>query len=96
LWLALQHLEPTLLNRYRRHYFLSHDGRFRLTVDSELQFAGVQPNGHSTVFSAHAPAVVIIELKFAPEFAESVGPLTNTFPFRLIRFSKYVAGIQTI
>jgi len=94
--LALQHMEPALFNRYRRHYFLSGDGRFRLTVDNDLQFAGVQPNGRPTPFCGHAPAVVIIELKFGPELAESAGLLTNIFPFRLNRFSKYVAGIQNM
>ena len=94
--LGLQHMEPALINRYRRHYFLSHDGRFRLTVDSELQFAGVQPDGRRTAFLAFGAAVVIIELKFAPEFAESASLVTNALPFRISRFSKYVAGIQTM
>lgn len=94
--LALQHMEPALINRYRRHYFLSGDGKFRLTVDSELEFAGVHPDGRRSTLLRHAPAVVIIELKFGPEFAESAGLVTNAFPFRLNRFSKYVAGIQNI
>ena len=94
--LALQHMEPTLVNRYRRHYFLSRDGRFRLTVDSELQFAGVQADGRPTAFSGAASAVVIIELKFGPELAEKARLVTNTLPFRVSRFSKYVAGIETI
>jgi hypothetical protein len=93
---ALQHVEPALLNRYRRHYFLSRDGRFRLTVDSELQYAGVKPDGRPTSFLGPTSAVVIIELKFGPELAEKACLVTNTFPFRVSRFSKYVAGIQTI
>ena len=94
--LALQHMEPTLSNRYRRHYFLSRDGMFRLTVDSELQFAGVQADGRPTAFSGAASGVVIIELKFEPELAERACLVTNTLPFRLNRFSKYVAGIQAM
>ena len=39
---ALHHLQPSLLNRYQRHYFQSADGRFRLTVDSDLQFAAAR------------------------------------------------------
>jgi hypothetical protein len=94
--LALQLMEPALLNRYRRHYLLCRDGKFRLTVDSELQFAGVRSGGRPTGFSGPASTVVIIELKFAPEFAEIAGLVTNALPFRLSRFSKYVAGIQTL
>src|ERR1035441_2957866 len=39
---ALHYLQPSLLNRYQRHYFQSADGRFRLTVDSDLQFAAAR------------------------------------------------------
>ena len=39
---ALNYLRPALLNRYQRHYFQSADGRFRLTVDSGLQFAAAR------------------------------------------------------
>lgn len=92
--LALQHMEPSLLNRYRRRYFLSRDGRFRLTVDSELQFAGVRPDGRRTAFPTVASDLVVIELKFAPEFDAS--HVTNAFPFRVRRFSKYVVGIETM
>ena len=35
---ALQQLRPSLVNRYQRRYFLSADGRFRLTIDWDLQF----------------------------------------------------------
>ena len=92
--LALQHMEPSLLNRYRRRYFLSRDGRFRLTVDSELQFAGLRPDGRRTAFPAVCSDLIVIELKFAPEFDAS--HVTNSFPFRVQRFSKYIAGIQTM
>jgi VTC domain len=92
LHLALQQREPSLFNRYHRHYFVSGDGRFRLTVDSGLKFAGVNPN----IFSLTATPTVIVELKFGPEFADDAGLVTNVMPFRVARFSKYVAGIGHI
>lgn len=91
---SLRHLEPALFNRYQRHYFLSRDGKFRLTMDSGLQFAGVQPNARKVDFSLPAARTVIIELKFGLDFAEEAALITNTFPFRVARFSKYVAGIE--
>ena len=94
LQLALQHREPSLFNRYYRHYFVSADGRFRLTVDSGLKFAGVKPDSRPAVFSLPATPTVIIELKFGPEIAEDAGLVTNVLPFRVARFSKYVAGIE--
>jgi len=37
---------------------------------------------------------VIIELKFGPESAEDAALVTSTFPLRVARFSKYVAGME--
>jgi hypothetical protein len=36
--LCLDLCRPSLVNRYRRGYFLSADGDIRLTVDSEFEF----------------------------------------------------------
>lgn len=94
--LMLRHLEPALFNRYWRHYFASRDGRFRLTVDSDLQFASVPHGCRPAIFSLPAAPTVIMELKFGPEFAEAAGAVTNALPFRVARFSKYVAGTECI
>jgi len=93
---ALKHMEPALLNRYQRHYFLSRDGKFRLTVDWHLQFAGVPQNHRQATDSLRPVTTPIIELKFRPEFAQDAGTVTNALPFRVTRFSKYVAGMQHI
>ena len=85
--------EPSLFNRYRRYYFLSGDGRFRLTVDTELQFGcGGSSNGLRATLTPFAPAQ-ILELKFGPSEAEQADRVTNSLPFRLARCSKYVLGI---
>ena len=93
---ALRLVEPALFNRYHRHYFLSRDGRFRLTVDSDLQFAGLPHDHRSAITPLPPAATLIIELKFGPELAEDADVITNAWPFRVARFSKYVAGIERI
>jgi hypothetical protein len=93
---VLHHLQPSLLNRYRRHYFQSADGRFRLTVDSNLQFAAArQAQGMEVSFGPPA-ATVVIELKFGLAEAEYAAPVTNALPFRLARCSKYVLGVTSL
>jgi hypothetical protein len=92
----LRHLEPALFNRYQRHYFLSRDGKFRLTVDSRLQFAGVAHNHRAAIDSVRQETPLVIELKFGPEVAEDADTVTNALPFRVVRFSKYVAGIEGV
>lgn len=89
----LHHLEPSLFNRYRRYYFVSGDGRFRLTIDTDLQFGhGSASNGLRTTLIPFAPTQ-ILELKFGPSDAEQADRVTNSLPFRLARCSKYVLGI---
>jgi hypothetical protein len=93
---ALHHLQPSLLNRYLRHYFHTADGRFRLTVDSGLQFAAArQAQGMSVSFCSSA-APVVIEVKYGLAEAEEAPQVTNVLPFRLARCSKYVLGITTL
>ncbi len=90
---VLRQLQPALFNRYQRHYFLSRDGKFRLTVDSRLQF-GIPNHGRRALASSPPATTLILELKFSPEVAEAADAITNAFPFRVARFSKYVAGIE--
>jgi len=93
---ALHYLQPSLLNRYQRHYFESADHRFRLTVDSDLQFAAARPT-HGTGVAFCAPAAtVVIELKFGLAEADAAARVTNVLPFRLARCSKYVLGINRL
>ena len=86
--------EAVLFNCYQRHYFLSRDGTFRLTVDSSLQFDHMHASRTGFAGRPMAAPHVIIELKFAPELAEGACSVTNALPFRLARCSKYVLGIQ--
>ncbi len=90
--LAAQLLTPSLHNRYSRHYFASADGRFRLTLDSDLAF---EP-GSAGAFAPRMrlPSVIVLELKFAPELAREAESVTKFFPFRVARCSKYVLGIE--
>ncbi len=93
---CLDHRHPTLINRYHRHYYLSGDGRVRLTVDSDLAFYA--PDHTAAALASRAPAdyAVVIELKYAPTDAECAADIANWFPCRIARCSKYVLGIEAI
>jgi hypothetical protein len=84
------------LNRYQRHYFQSADGRFRLTVDSGLQFAAARQVQGSGVSFCPPAAPVVVEVKYGLAEAEYAAPVTNALPFRLARCSKYVLGITSL
>jgi len=91
---SLRHLEPSLFNRYRRRYYVSADGRFRLTLDTALRFARLRKNSPAPAYLLEGASPPIIELKYLPAEAERAAAITNEFPFRVVRCSKYVLGIE--
>ncbi len=91
---CLEGRQPSLINRYHRHYYLSGDGRVRLTVDSHLSF--YTPERVDAMLASSAPPdyEVVIELKYAPNDSDSAAEIANGFPCRIARCSKYVLGIE--
>lgn len=90
---SVRHLEPALFNRYRRQYFLSGERRFRLTVDFALEFARLHSVSATPKHLLRAGPLVVVELKYAPADEDRAAGITNEFPFRVRRCSKYVLGI---
>lgn len=89
--------EAVLLNRYRRRYFVSFDGRVRLTLDRDLAF--FDPWSRSkpdTRFPLNSAAIVILECKFACEDADHARRLVWELPARVTRCSKYALGVQRL
>ena len=85
---------PRLLNRYHRQYYISADGAYRLTLDAELEFYRLRPHVHSFLERCAVPGVTVLELKFHDGAASAAEFITNAFPVRLTRMSKYVQGIE--
>ena len=85
-------LYPTLLNTYQRSYFGTPDGRFRITVDWDLQF---YPPLHKAAFSQQPilQPSVILELKYAENEDDPAREIFRYLPFRQTKNSKYVTGI---
>ena len=94
--LELSLLEPTLLNHYRRRYFVSGDGVYRVTVDTDLGFHRLHRSGNSFLERAPRSPLVVVELKYHREDGEGADRIANAFPFRLSRSSKYVQGIERV
>ena len=86
-------LQPTLLNSYKRSYWGTKDGKFRITIDSDLCFHSLR---HSPNFFkyVHKDKVVIVELKYEQEDEKDLKRITHFLPFRLSKNSKYVNGIM--
>lgn len=89
-------LIPTLANTYRRRYFESADGRFRLTVDFELRFAGQPGSSFQWLRSHRDIPAAILELKYDEAHADAASAVAGSFPCRVTRCSKYVLGIGAL
>ena len=89
-------LKPTLINRYQRKYFLSADQKFRLTIDDHLKYFPVSSPEQLSSGGLKDSLNMIMELKYSPIYQPESANITQEFPLRVIKNSKYVRGVQII
>lgn len=96
--LEMKNLKAKLLNTYKRKYYLSADGRFRLTLDTELKFAEPDDIHHSFVWRKTTRENAVVELKYssADNNDKEARNITSKFQFRMTKSSKYVIGIESL
>ena len=89
-------MKPVLVNRYRRKYWRSRDGQYRLTLDHNLWFSGFNVFANEYLQQTTEFKNIIVEVKYDPQADEHFSDISNRFGFRQSRSSKYVAGIEHI
>ncbi len=94
-------LEPSLINSYQRQYFQSVDGKYRLTVDSDVSFLDPRSVSMATLFHDPSSFVYtlpgsILEMKYDRKFDAEAEQVLRKMPFRLTKSSKYVMGVEFI
>lgn len=87
-------LKPTLVNTYTRSYYESFDQKFRITVDKNIQFLKFSSYLNSFVKPIYKKNQLVIELKYHLKYENEAQNITQYFPFRLTKYSKYVEGIK--
>lgn len=90
------HLTPTLLNQYRRQYYLSANRKFRVTLDDQLTYTRISRFKNAFMNRVRNYNKVVMELKYDIEHDEEASWITDHFPFRLSKNSKYVNGIDNL
>ena len=88
------HLQPVLLNRYSRKYYLSADQNYRITIDQGLEYYSIRPNNNFFISKFKDPPATIVELKYASDVDNGANELSTLFPFRMTKSSKYVNGVD--
>jgi hypothetical protein len=89
-------LRMTLMNRYSRKYFVTKDQNFRLTYDSELQFTAINNYGNSFNNKINSEKRRVFEVKYDQSLIGKAPEISNYFPFRMTKSSKYVFGIDKL
>ena len=92
----LAYTRPVLVNRYRRKYWRTPDGRYRLTLDHNICFSGSAAIEYQNLPQPADDTSVILEVKYDLAADSSFADIANQFPFRQTRSSKYVAGMDRI
>ena len=91
----LRGMNFSLLNRYRRKYFLSADKKYRITIDSDLGYYSLAKRGNTFLNKNSDVTGVVVELKYDTTIDDEAKFITHYFPFRLSRMSKYVSGVES-
>jgi len=90
----LSGLQPVLLNSYLRSYFTTFNKNFRITVDDQLEYYNLRPSWNHFQFKHKEEIKSVVELKYDQEWNSEAHKISNQFPFRLNKNSKYVAGMS--
>jgi len=86
---------PILINRYNRKYFLSQDGKVRVTVDSQLEFIDQRfKSTPNLIRGKNYPDVFVVEFKFDVADRDLASGYIQTIPIRVSRNSKYISGLR--
>ena len=91
---GLKHFHLSLLNSYKRKYFVSFDKHFRLTLDSALCYYHVGVKGSFIIHTHMIRDSYILELKYDQQYDSDAQRITSFFPFRFSRSSKYILGLD--
>jgi hypothetical protein len=87
---------PMMLNRYKRKYFESYDKKFRITIDDQQSFFKINHISNSFLTKIEDNNNLILELKYNKCFDREASKISNAFPFRLTKSSKYSRGIEML
>lgn len=86
--------QPTLLNHYWREYYVTADGRVRVTLDYKIvlydQRIGARPNYR---FALPSRDIVVVEFKTDQAEDALLQEIVTRFPLKRQRNSKYANGI---
>lgn len=92
----LKDQHPVLLNRYKRKYYQSIDEKIRITIDDNQEFFKFERFNNTFITKIKDSSRVILEIKYEKEYDRMISQISNQFPFRLTKSSKYARGMELL
>jgi SPX domain protein involved in polyphosphate accumulation len=92
----LDYLSPVLINHYYRDYYVSFDGKIRITIDKnfkvfdQLKYLKINNSIKNYYFQN-----IVLEIKYDSNLDENLDKLFGSIPFRSSRNSKYVSSFYS-
>jgi len=89
-------VKMVLMNRYRRRYYATRDSTYRVTVDTNVAFFRMDRLSNSFTHRQVDYQTLIVELKYGADHDASAFKVSEFFPFRVTKSSKYVQGVERV
>ena len=86
---------PIMINRYKRKYFVSHDDKVRVTVDTDQKVWDQRYKPYpNMVHPANLPDTFVVEFKFDRKDIVYASEILQGIPLRVGRHSKYMNAVR--
>jgi len=92
-WFPEKTYQAALVNTYHRAYYLSWDGRFRLTLDREMAYGACLPWRFATPFEDSG---VVVELKYDAAEDATADEIAAYLALRMTKHSKDTRGMSFV
>lgn len=88
-------LQPILINRYKRQYYQSANCNYRITLDTDINYANISKLNDNQLIK-QKDNLIILEIKYSESCYKEIDKVINSFPFRLNKNSKFINGMNLI
>jgi len=85
---------PVILNSYTRKYYATYDKSVRITLDHSMTYYGISSWNNTFIRKNIDRQNLIVEIKYSLDANDIASEVTQHFPMRMTKSSKFVNGVE--